>query len=66
VKLLLDSCISGVSIPALQAAGHDVVWVASHATACIDVLSRYVDELTQGAIITIEPGRVRIRSTQDE
>jgi predicted nuclease of predicted toxin-antitoxin system len=110
--------MSGLSIPALEAAGHDVVWagawdsdpgdeeilaradresrvlvtldkdfgdlavrqqqahcgivrlvdlsVTSDATACLDVLSRYIDEIKQGAIITIEPGRVRIRSTRDE
>jgi predicted nuclease of predicted toxin-antitoxin system len=28
---------------------------------CVDVLSRYGDELLLGAIVTAEPGRVRIR-----
>ena len=31
------------------------------ASACMDVLSRYGDELIVGAIVTAEPGRVRIR-----
>jgi predicted nuclease of predicted toxin-antitoxin system len=35
---------------------------ATHqATACLAVLSRYADELAAGALITVEPGRTRVR-----
>jgi predicted nuclease of predicted toxin-antitoxin system len=33
---------------------------------CKQVLSQYEEELTRGAIITVEAGRVRIRPPQDE
>jgi predicted nuclease of predicted toxin-antitoxin system len=33
------------------------------ATACLAVLDRYGDELTSGAIVTVEPGRVRVRAS---
>ena len=33
-------------------------------TVCIDVLARYGDELVAGAIVTAEPGRLRIRSPE--
>lgn len=35
---------------------------AEHAPACCLVLERYTEELTAGALLTVEPGRVRIRS----
>lgn len=39
-----------------------VNWPArQQAQACIRVLDRYGEELQQGALITAEPGRVRIR-----
>jgi len=28
---------------------------------CVDILERYGEELTAGAIVTVEPGRIRIR-----
>lgn len=28
---------------------------------CVDILTRYADEITAGAIVTVEPGRIRIR-----
>jgi predicted nuclease of predicted toxin-antitoxin system len=31
------------------------------ARACLDALGRFGDELSAGAIVTVEPGRVRIR-----
>lgn len=34
-------------------------------TVCKQVLAQYGDELTRGAIITVETGRVRIRPTDD-
>jgi predicted nuclease of predicted toxin-antitoxin system len=33
----------------------------SQAGACIQALDRYSEELRNGAIVTIEPGRVRLR-----
>ena len=39
-----------------------ISWPASRqAEACLMVLDRYGEELQQGALVTIEPGRVRIR-----
>ena len=32
--------------------------------ACLEVLTRYGNELTAGAIITVEPGRIRIRTAE--
>jgi len=34
---------------------------ADQARACLLVVQRYEKELAQGAIVTVEPGRVRIR-----
>ena len=34
---------------------------AQQATTCLAVLSRYANELTEGALITAEPGRTRVR-----
>jgi len=28
---------------------------------CVDILNRYGEELAAGAIVTVEPGRIRIR-----
>ena len=36
------------------------------ARAILDVLGRYGDELQSGAVVTAEPGRVRIRPPEDE
>jgi predicted nuclease of predicted toxin-antitoxin system len=33
---------------------------------CVDILSRYAEELAAGAIVTVEPGRIRIRPPADE
>ena len=33
---------------------------------CIDILSRYAEDLAAGAIVTVEPGRIRIRPSADE
>jgi predicted nuclease of predicted toxin-antitoxin system len=33
---------------------------------CVDILNRYADELAAGAIVTVEPGRIRIRPSADE
>jgi len=33
---------------------------------CVDILSRYAEELAAGAIVTVEPGRIRVRPPADE
>ena len=33
---------------------------------CVEVLSRYASELSSGSIVTVEPGRVRIRPPDDD
>ena len=37
--------------------------IQQQATACLDILKRYERELQEGAIVTVEPGKIRIRST---
>ncbi|MBM4047582.1 MAG: toxin-antitoxin system, toxin component, PIN family protein [Planctomycetes bacterium] len=32
-----------------------------HGVICIRILARYAQELSNGAIVTVEPGRVRVR-----
>jgi predicted nuclease of predicted toxin-antitoxin system len=116
MKILLDTCIWRGVRPALEARGHDVVWVGEwqqdpgdeqilawafsqnrvvvtldkdfgelaivfgrqhsgivrlvgmrareQAAHCLLALDRYMEELTYGAIVTVEPGRVRIRSAR--
>lgn len=32
---------------------------------CVDILSRYAEELAAGAIVTVEPGRIRVRPPAD-
>ena len=32
---------------------------------CVDVLSRYEEELAAGAIVTVEPGRIRVRPSSE-
>jgi predicted nuclease of predicted toxin-antitoxin system len=113
VKLLLDTCLSGVAVASLKAAGHDVIWAgdwpadpgddeilalayregrilitldkdfgelavvreqahagiirlvvlsaSQQAPTCVMVLNRYGTELQSGAIVTVEPGRIRVR-----
>ena len=38
------------------------VRVGEQARVCVAVMERYGDELTAGAIVTVEPGRVRVRA----
>lgn len=33
---------------------------------CVDILNRYGEELAAGAIVTVEPGRIRIRPPADK
>ena len=113
MKVILDTCVWGGTLPDLRAAGHDVVWTGEwdedpgddeiladanaeervlvtldkdfgamavfrglphhgidrlvgfsarqQGAVCLDVLSRHGDELLAGAIVTAEPGRLRIR-----
>jgi predicted nuclease of predicted toxin-antitoxin system len=113
MKVLVDSCVWGGVRPALEAAGHDAIWVGDwpgdpgdvailqqsyaegrvlvtldkdfgelaihrghphhgiirlvalgarqQAPVCLQVLARHGDELLAGAIVTAEPGHVRIR-----
>lgn len=113
MKLLIDTCVSGLVAAPLKAAGHDVVWAgewptdpgddeimalayhegrilitldkdfgelavvrerahagiirlvvmsaSQQASACVMVLNRYGIELQSGAIVTVEPGRIRVR-----
>ncbi len=114
MKVLLDTCVWGKAIAALQAEGHDVVWsgdweadpgddqilqiahsegrvvvtldkdfgqlavaldrphsgiirlvgipALEQAPTCVIILERYREDLTAGAIVTVEPGRVRVRA----
>lgn len=113
MRLLLDTCVWGGARPALEAAGHEVVWAGDwdedpgdeeilalaraegrilvtldkdfgelaivrglphrgiirlanfgarqQAAACLEVLARHGDELRTGAIVTAEPGSLRVR-----
>jgi len=36
--------------------------LARHASVCLAALNQYGEELRQGAIVTAEPGRLRVRS----
>jgi predicted nuclease of predicted toxin-antitoxin system len=117
VRLLLDSCLSGIALRQIEAAGHDVTWagtwsvdpgdeeilarahaegrilvtldkdfgelaivrqrphagimrlvgvrVGEQASVCLGALSRFSDELCRGAIVTVEPGRVRVRAAPE-
>lgn len=70
MKLLLDTRIWGRAREELEVAGHDVVWtgdwiedpgdeeILSHAYRALGV---YGEELLAGAIVTVEPGRLRMR-----
>lgn len=117
MKLLIDTCISGTVRDALQAAGHDAVWIGDwpqdpgddeildhayqqnrilitldkdfgelavvhgrphsgivrlvnwsaqqQAITSLLVLGKYSAELESGAIVTAEPGRIRVRPATD-
>jgi hypothetical protein len=54
VKLLLDGCVCGGARVILKAAGHDVIWAGEWAEDPGGLLEA-------GAIVTVEPGRIRIR-----
>ena len=75
-RILLDSCVWGGAISPLQAFGHDVIWtgnweedpgdtlILDHAfrEAVHQLVMNYHLELQNGAIVTADPDRVRIRS----
>ena len=70
MQLLLDSCVWGFAAAELRERGHDVVWAGDweedpgareQGRACQEVLERYADELRRGALITVDPGKVRVR-----
>lgn len=116
MRLLLDTCVWGGALQALQTAGHDVVWTGGwaqdpgdrqilklaqresrvlvtldkdfgelaivfgephcgiirlvgisareQATYCLAVLDKYGQELAQGALVTVDSSRTRIRSPE--
>lgn len=67
MKLLLDNCVWSKSREDLAAAGHDVVHAGDwqQGPACREILQRYGMMLANGAIITVEPGRVRVRPPEE-
>lgn len=58
MKLLLDTCVWGGQRTQLIAAGHDVTWAGDWSEDPGD------EELSRGAILTVEPGRVRVRPSE--
>ena len=65
MKVLLDSCIWPGARDQIVAAGIVRLVGARHteqAALCVELLELHGAELAQGAIVTAEPGRVRIRS----
>ena len=77
MKVLVDSCIWPGARDRIAAAGHEVEWVgawdadpgdeeilarAFNNRQVVVTLDKDFGELAQGAIVTAEPGRVRIRS----
>jgi hypothetical protein len=65
MKLLLDTCVWGGAKKTLESSGHDVVWTGDWPEDPGDEEMRVIEEygqvLQSGAIITVEPGRIRIR-----
>jgi len=70
VLVTLDKDFGGLAV--LQGAAHRGIVrlvnfsVGEQAAACLKVLSTYIDDLRKGALITAEPGRIRIRQTMLE
>lgn len=63
MRLLLDTCVWGGAVEELAAVGHDVVCFRARqqAQVLMRVLKLHGNELVEGAIITAEPGRLRVR-----
>ena len=55
MKLLLDTCIRLVDIPARQ-----------QTAVCLHALAQHGAELHAGAIVTAEPGRLRVRPADND
>ena len=67
MKVLLDSCIWPGARDQIVAAGIVRLVDARHteqAALCVELLKLHGDELARGAIVTAEPGRVRIRAAE--
>ena len=77
MRILLDTCVSGGARAEIASAGHDVLWTGdrgedpgdeeilaqAHAEGRVLVtLDKDFGELTAGAIVTVEPGRARVRT----
>jgi hypothetical protein len=56
MKLLLDTCIWGGAADELRMRGHDVGWSGIEV-----IMNRHGKQLEGGAVITVEPGKIRIR-----
>jgi predicted nuclease of predicted toxin-antitoxin system len=69
VLITLDKDFGEIAIVRRQPHGGIVRLVTLRAEdqgpASVETLARYSDELVQGAIITVEPGRVRVRVRED-
>ena len=65
MKLLLDSCIWPGAKVEFAAAGHEVEWVGDWMVDPGDeqVLAHAAqnDQIANGSIVTVEPGRTRVR-----
>jgi predicted nuclease of predicted toxin-antitoxin system len=74
VKLLLDACVDKDfgEIAILQGIPHSGILrlvdiaASSQGAVCEKVISTYISELVPGSIITVEPGRIRIRPPDDK
>ena len=60
MRLLIDSCVGIRTQTALRQAGHDL----TQAQLCVDVLRTHEQALLAGAIITVQPGVIRIRQRE--
>ena len=61
MKVLLDSCISGLAVESIRRAGHDVVWVGDwpHYPGDEQILRTAADE--SRVLITIDKTLVNLR-----
>jgi predicted nuclease of predicted toxin-antitoxin system len=69
ILVTLDKDFGGLAV--LKGAAHCGIVrlvnfsVSQQAPACLKILADYSEDLSKGALITAEPGRVRIRQTMD-
>jgi hypothetical protein len=71
LKILLDTCVWGGVRSALTEAGHDVIWAGDWSSdpgdeVCLAVLGTYAPYLEEGAIVTAEANRIRLRPADDD